>query len=125
MIDHMMNVQPAIRFSKVRNRLYIDTNWARLDRAAANRDYYLMVECYEANDPEVFGDVYKDKWLKRYATALAMKQWGANLMKYSNTELPGGLQVDGKAYYEQGKEDAEKLEEELKNSQLEMDFLIG
>lgn len=125
MIDHMMNVQPAIRFSKVRNRLYIDTNWSRLEKSAGNRDYYLMVECYEANDPEVFGDVYKDKWLKRYATALAMKQWGANLMKYSNTDLPGGLQVDGKSYYEQGKEDAEKLEEELKNSQLEMDFLIG
>lgn len=125
LIDHMMNVQPAIRFNKHRNRLYIDTNWTRLNNMARSKDYYLMIECYEVNDPETFGDVYKDKWLKRYATALAKMQWGSNLKKYQNTELPGGLVIDGQALYEEGKEEAEKLEEELRNSQLEMDFIIG
>ena len=79
LIDHMMNVQPAIRFNKHRNRLYIDTNWKRLNNMATSKNYYLMMECYEVNDPEVFGDVYKDKWLKRYATALAKMQWGTNM----------------------------------------------
>ena len=125
MIDNMMNVQPAIRFSKVRNRLYIDTNWARLARQSNVQDYYLMIECYEANDPEVFGDVYKDKWLKRYAMTLAKEQWGSNLKKYSNTELPGGLTVDGNALYQEAVAEKKEMEEELKNSQLEMDFLIG
>lgn len=125
LIDHLMNVQPAIRFNKHRNRLYIDTNWTRLNNMAKSRDYYLMIECYEVNDPEIFGDVYKDKWLKRYATALAKMQWGTNLKKYSNTELPGGLVIDGQALYDEGKEEAQALEEELKNTQLEMDFIIG
>lgn len=125
LIDNMMNVQPAIRFNKVRNRLYIDTNWTRISNMAKSKDYYLMIECYEVNDPEVFGDVYSNKWLKRYATALAKMQWGTNLKKYQNTELPGGLVIDGQTIYNEGKEDAEKLEEELRNSQLELDFLIG
>lgn len=125
LIDNMMNVQPAIRFNKHRNRLYIDTNWTRLKNMAKSKDYYLMMECYEVNDPEVFGDVYKDKWLKRYATSLAKMQWGSNMKKYTNTELPGGLMVDGQSLYEEGKEEADKLEEELRNTQLEMDFLIG
>ena len=125
LIDNMMNVQPAIRFNKVRNRLYIDTNWTRLEKSATNRNYHLMIECYEVNDPELYGDVYKDKWLKRYATALAKVQWGTNLKKYSNTELPGGLTVDGQAMYEEAWQEKEKLEEELKSSGLEMDFFIG
>ena len=125
LIDNMMNVQPAIRFNKHRNRLYIDTNWARLKRSIGTKDYYLMMECYEVNDPEVFGDVYKDKWLKRYSTALAKMQWGSNMKKYTNTELPGGLMVDGQSLYDEGKEEADKLEEELRTTSLEMDFLIG
>lgn len=125
MIDNLMNLQPAIRFSKHRNRLYIDTNWKRMESMAKNNDYYLMAECYEVNDPEVFGDVYKDKWLKRYATALAKMQWGSNLKKYSNTSMPGGLTLDGQALYDEGKEEAQALEDELKGSQLEMDFIIG
>ena len=125
LIDHMMNVQPAIRFNKHRNRLYLDTNWTRLGNMAKSKDYYLMIECYEVNDPEVFGDVYKDKWLKRYATALAKMQWGTNLKKYQNTELPGGLVLSGQELYDEGREEAKELEEELKNSRLEMDFLMG
>ena len=125
MIDNMMNVQPSIRFNKVRNRMYIDTNWARLERQAKNKDYYLLVECYEVNDPTVYGDVYKDKWLKRYATSLAKLQWGSNLKKYSNTELPGGLMVDGQALYDEAKQESTDLEDELKKSQIELDFIIG
>lgn len=125
MIDNIMNVQPAIRFSKHRNRLYIDTNWSRLKNMAKSKDYYMMVECYEVNDPEVFGDVYKDKWLKRYSTVLAKQQWGANMKKYSNMELPGGLMVDGQALYDEATEEKQELEEQLKSMAPEMDFIIG
>ena len=125
-IDHLMNVQPAIRFSKHRNKLYIDSNWTRFENAARTRDYYLMVECYEVNDPEIYGDVYKDKWLKRYATAITKMQWGSNLKKHNNLVLPGGVQIDGQSIYNEGKEEAKELEDELKSSlMLEMDFLIG
>ena len=125
LINDMLNVQPAIRFNKTRNRLYLDTSWARISGQAKTKDYYLMIECYEVNDPEVFGDVYKDKWLKRYATTLAKMQWGSNLKKYQNTELPGGIQLSGQELYDEGKEESKELEEELKNSQLEMDFIVG
>ena len=125
MIDQMMNIQPAIRYNKHRNRLYIDTSWTRIDNSKGNGDYYLIMECYEANDPEIWGDVYKDKWLKRYATAITKMQWGSNLKKYQNTELPGGIMLSGQELYDEGKEEAQALEEELKNSQLELDFFMG
>jgi len=87
--------------------------------------YVTKMKVYEVNDPEVYGDVYKNSWLKRYATARAKMQWGSNLKKYSNTNLPGGLMLDGQALYDEGKEESDALEQELKSTSLEMDFFVG
>lgn len=122
MIDHMLNTQPAIRFNKHEGRLYIDFSWA----TKAKQDQYLLVEIYERADPETWGSVYNDGWLKKYATALVKKQWGTNLKKYSGSELPGGITINGQETYSEAVEELDKLDEELRNSQLEMDsILIG
>lgn len=125
MIDNLMNTQPAIRFNKHKNRLFIDTDWKKIaGRINGSKDYYFLAEVYEVADPESNPDVYKDMWLKDYAVAQAKMQWGSNLKKYTNTELPGGLTLDGQALYDEGKEEALALEEELKTSSLEMDSII-
>lgn len=121
-IDDMINTTPAVRFNKHQNKLWIDVDW----RQKAKQDHYFLVEVYEVADPEVWSDVYSDIWLKKYATALAKRQWGQNLKKYTNTELPGGITMDGQTTWQEATDEIEKLEEELKNSlQLEMDFLVG
>jgi len=123
MIDHMLNTTPAIRFNKHENRLYIDTSWAKIGQTRGSQQY-LLVEVYERADPETWGRVYNDSWLKRYATALVKKQWGSNLKKYSGAELPGGLQINGQDIYSEADAELDKLDEELKNSQLEMDSIV-
>jgi hypothetical protein len=121
-IDSMINTEPAVRFNKHQNKLWIDFSW----KQKAKLDQYFLVEVYEAADPEVWGDVYNDIWLKKYAAALAKMQWGSNLKKYTNTELPGGITLDGQTLYLEGKEEKDALEEEMKASlTLEMDFLVG
>ena len=121
MLDNMLNTQPAIRFNKHKNKLYIDTNWAK---SAFVVGAYMVAEVYEVTDPEVFGDVYQDMWLKRYSTALAKKQWGSNLKKYQNTELPGGIMLSGQELYDEAMEEVTALELELKTTNLEMDSII-
>lgn len=119
-IDHMLNTAPAIRYSKAKNRLWLDIDWKR-----PKKGQFFLVECYEATDPEVYGDVYGDIWIKKYSSALLKMQWGTNLKKYENTELPGGVQLNGQALYDEGKTEKDELEEELKgNLQLEMDAII-
>ena len=120
MIDTMLNTEPAIRFNKHEGRLYLDISWAQ----KAKKDQYFLVEIYERADPETWGSVYNDGWLKKYATALVKKQWGTNLKKYSGAELPGGLTINGQDTYTEAVEELDKLDEELKNSQLEMDSII-
>ncbi|MCG7944935.1 MAG: hypothetical protein N0C84_01165 [Candidatus Thiodiazotropha taylori] len=122
LIEQQLNVQPAMRFNKHKNRLYIDTFWDRVERSGVE---YLMLEVYEITDPEVFGNVYKDVWLKRYAAALAKMQWGSNLKKFAGTQLPGGIEVNGIDIYNEGKEEREALEEQVKGHSFEGDFFLG
>ena len=123
-IDFMLNTAPAIRYNKHRNRLYMDIDWKRIERNNSRGDQYLLAEVYEVADPEIFGQVYQDMWLKRYSTALAKQQWGSNLKKYQNTELPGGVTLSGQELYDEARTEIEALEEELKNSQLEIDSIL-
>lgn len=114
-IDFMLNTQPAIRFNKHKNRLYIDTSWMRLERSSG-KDHYLLAEVYEISDPEIYGDVYSDKWLHQYTTALAKIQWGSNLKKYTGTQLPGGITIQGQDLYDEGYREKTELEDKLKSA---------
>lgn len=123
-IDFMLNTAPAIRFNMYKSRLYLDVDWKRIDNNKGRGDLFLLCEVYEVADPEITGEVYKNTWLKRYATALAKQQWGSNLKKYQNTELPGGVQLDGQGLWQEATTEIQELEEELKNSTLEMDSIL-
>ena len=123
-IDFMLNTAPAIRFNMYKSRLYLDVDWNRIDKNTSRGDLYLLCEVYEQADPEITGEVYKNTWLKRYATALAKQQWGSNLKKYQNTELPGGVQLDGQGVWQEATTELQELEEELKNATLEMDSIL-
>tara|TARA_R110000772_G_scaffold95115_4_gene193319 strand:- start:2731 stop:3732 length:1002 start_codon:yes stop_codon:yes gene_type:complete len=126
-IEFLLNTSPAIRFNKHKNRLYLDMDMNRLKSSSNSglRTYYLLAECYVITDPDIYGQVYSDSWLKSYAVSLAKMQWGANLKKYMNTELPGGVQLDGQTLYNEGKEEEIALRDELKNNnQLELDSII-
>lgn len=55
----------------------------------------LMIECMVKPDPDIFPDLYNDLWLKEFTTALVKAQWGRNLTKYNQVQLPGGIVING------------------------------
>jgi hypothetical protein len=83
------------RFNKRQDRLYLD-----IDVRTIREDSYLIIDCYRALDPDEWSQTYNDMFMKRYATALMKKQWGQNLIKYNNVQLPGGLTLNGRQLYE-------------------------
>ena len=58
-------------------------------------------------------DVWNDRFLKRYATALIKYQWGSNLSKFAGIQMPGGVTLDGPRIQEEAKAEIDKLEEEM------------
>ena len=71
-------------------------------------------------------DIYDDIYLKRYATALIKRQWGANLSKFSGVQLLGGVEMNGGEIYSQAQEELEKLEEQIQLAyELPPEYMMG
>ena len=121
-LSHILVGEKPVRFNQHQNRLYIDMDWNN-DITA---DEYLIIECYRKIDPSTYTDIYDDIYLKRYATALLKKQWGANLSKFGGVAMLGGVTMNGETIYSQAIEEIQRLEEQIQLSfETPIDYMIG
>jgi hypothetical protein len=60
-------------------------------------------------------DVWNDRFLKKYATALIKRQWGNNLKKFSGIAMPGGVTLNGKEIYDEAEAEIKEIEEDMFN----------
>jgi len=107
-LEQMLVGQQPIRYNRNVNRLHIDMDWQ-----IVNTGDYIIVEAYQIVDPDVYVDVWKDRWLLRYATCLIKQQWGANLSKFIGMQLPGGIQFNGQKIYDDAIRERGELEREM------------
>ena len=107
-IDFLLTTDKQIRFNQRQNRLYLDVDWD-----AQEVDNFLVIECYRAMDPENFSKVYNDSFVKRYLTAAIKKQWGQNLIKFQGVKLPGGVELNGRAIYEDGQTELDEIKQKM------------
>ena len=121
LIDQMLNTTKMFRFNKLTNKLYIDQNWT----AKAVVDNYILVECYRALDPAEVPKLLDNRLMKRYVTALFKRQWGQNISKYTGITLPGGITIDGASIYQQGKDEADEVEEFIIGNGGPLEMFIG
>ncbi len=103
-LDFVIGNFKPIRFNKRENKLYLDTDWDSL-----NGGDMILIECYRMIDPETATEVYNDVWMKRYLTALIKRQWGQNLIKFKNVQLPGGTTLNGREFYEDAQEEIDTI----------------
>ena len=111
LITEMLVGQQPIRYSRHKNRLYVDMDWGKI-----NVGEYLLVEAYEVISPEEYVDVWADRWLQNYVTAKIKYQWGSNLTKFSGMQLPGGVQFNGEKILGDAQAEIEKMETEMISS---------
>jgi hypothetical protein len=107
-IDFLLTTDKQVRFSKRSGRLYLDIDWT-----AQTTGDYLVIDCIRALNPSDFNKIYNDTWVKRYLTSLIKRQWGANMMKFSGTKLPGGVELNGRQYYEDGNAEIREIEDKM------------
>jgi hypothetical protein len=109
MLEQILVGKQPIRYNRHRNQLHIDTKWS--SRIVVGQ--YIVVEAYEIIDPETYSDVWSDRWLQKYATALIKRQWGSNLTKFIGMTLPGGVQFNGEKILNDSESEIQKLEQDL------------
>ena len=121
LLSHVLVGEVPIRFNQHQNRLYLDMDWQHV-----NADEYLIIECFRKIDPDTYTDIYDDMYLKRYATALIKKQWGANLSKFNGVAMLGGVTMNGEQIYSQAIEEVQRLEEQIQLAfETPIDYMIG
>ena len=108
-LSHILVGEKPIRFNEHQNRLYIDMDWEN----DITEGEYLIIECYRKLDPNTYTDMYDDIYLKRYATALIKRQWGANLSKFSGVQLLGGVEMNGTEIFSQATEEIKDIEDKM------------
>jgi hypothetical protein len=109
-LDMVVNVGGLVqyRFNKRQDRLYLD-----IDVSRVKQNRYLVIECQRALDPQQWSQIYNDSFLKRYTTALIKRQWGQNMIKYNNIQLPGGISLNGRQLWEDGNNEVKELEAKM------------
>lgn len=108
MAEELLVGKQPLRFNRHQNRVFIDMDWNLVTTSE-----FIIVEAYQIVDPETFNDVYGDRWLARYTTALIKRQWGENLKKFEGVQLPGGLTFNGQKIWDEANDEIRQLEEEM------------
>ena len=103
-IDHLLTTDKQIRFNKRQSRLYLDIDWG-----AESVDNWLILDCYRALDPAIFGTMLNDLFLKQWVTASIKKQWGQNMSKFKGVKLPGGIEMNGSEIYSEAVRELDTL----------------
>jgi hypothetical protein len=121
-LDMMFVGEAPIRFNRHTDRLYIDIDWT----GKMLEGDYLIAEADVHVDPDTYPDVWTDKMLSRYATALIKQQWATNLKKYGGVQLPGGVVLNGPEMYAEATTEVKELEEEMRLTyEQPPQFLVG
>lgn len=121
LISELLVGQQPIRYTRHRNRLYIDMDWVKYKVGE-----YILVEAYEVVDPTVYTDVWGDRWLQNYCTSKIKYQWGSNLTKFTGMTLPGGVQFNGQGILSDATREIATMEQEMISSfSLPVAHMIG
>ena len=110
-IDFLLSTDKQIRFNKRQNRLYLDIDWS-----SVSADEFLVLDVFRTLNPNDYGKVFNDSFLKRYFTANLKKQWGQNLIKFQGVKLPGGVELNGRQIYDDAMNDLTIIREQMSNT---------
>jgi len=114
MLEQLFSGEVPIRFQRHMQRLYIDWGWGK--RPDAVKGTVVVVECYASINSDYYSQVWNDRWLKEYATALIKRSWGNNMKKFGGLMLPGGVTLNGNDVYQEAVEEIKALEMEMENN---------
>ena len=122
-LDMTLNGTPQVTFQRHANRLHIHGDFADSDIKVGD---YVVAEVFQIVDPTSHTSVFNDMWLKEYTTALIKEQWGQNLIKFEGMQLPGGVTLNGRQFYEDARTEIEQLREKIRlEHEFPADFFVG
>ena len=109
-IDFLLEGLKPTRYQAVQDRLYLDMDWS----TDVQLDTYIVIKAWRALDPLTWTEIYDQMWVKDYASAKIKKQWGSNMTKFQNVQMPGGVTLNGEMIYNDAVQELKDLDEQLR-----------
>ena len=109
-IDFLLEGLKPTRYQAVQDRLYLDMDWT----TDVQLDTYIVIKAWRAIDPATWTEIYDQMWVKDYAAAKIKKQWGQNMTKFQNVQMPGGVTLNGEMIYNDAVQELKDLDEQLR-----------
>jgi hypothetical protein len=107
-LEQMLVGQQPLRYNRHKNQCYVDMDWNIITPGD-----FVILESYSIVDPNIYTQVWSDRWLQRYASCLMKQQWGWNLTKFIGMQMPGGIQFNGAKILDDATVEREALEKEM------------
>jgi len=107
-MNFLLNTHKQIRFNQRQDRMYLDIDWTSLRVGE-----FIIIDCWRAMDPNDYSRVWNDSFLKPYLTALIKRQWGQNLIKFQGVKLPGGVEFNGRAIFDDGQRELDEIKQKM------------
>ena len=109
-IDFLLEGIKPTRYQATQDRLYLDMDWT----TDVTLDSYILIKCWRALDPTTWTEIYDNMWVKDYTAAKIKKQWGQNMTKFQNVQMPGGVTLNGEMIYNDAVQELKELDEQLR-----------
>jgi hypothetical protein len=106
-LQEVFNGKKPIRYNKHMNKLFVDLDWS--DDVQPGK--FIVVDCYRTVSPDEYPDIWTDRFLAMYATALIKRQWGENLKKFEGMALPGNITFNGQKIWDEADAEVKRIEE--------------
>ncbi len=113
MLEQLFTGEVPIRYQRHMQKLFIDWAWGSSQVPIGQ---VVIIECYGVINPDAYGRVWNDRWLKEYATALIKRSWGNNLKKFAGVQLPGGVILNGDKIYNEAVDEIKLLEADMEKN---------
>lgn len=111
-LELLFTGEVPIRYNRHMRRLFIDWAWGETEAPVGQ---VVVIECYATLNPEVYTDMWNDRWLKKYATSLIKRNWGENLKKFKGLKLPGDVTLNADEIYQDAMEEIKMLEDQMES----------
>ena len=107
-LEQFLVGRQPLRYNRNKNKMYVDVDWNII-----NNGDYLIIEAYQIVNPDIYKKAWSEFWLQKYATCLIKQQWGTNLKKFGNMQMPGGLVFNGQQIFNEATDERKQLEQEM------------
>ena len=120
-IEYVMSPMPSFRFRQYDSKLHIDKSLT----SSVVVGQYIVIECHAILDIATHSKIWGDRYLRNLAVSYLKYQWGTNISKFQNIQLPSGLTMNGDQLKAEASQEIKSAEQDIRNHMEPLGIIVA